>query len=283
MSDLGDEDVHVLARVGVRRAAATTTQEPETLPPSSKIISLTRITIPAFEVVYRDIEGAWTDGHALFNKRAFELERLIDEEPGTEVVLELGVAEMAFSVTLLFRVVSHAPGRTVLEWWPRRQTDPKLLELWLESLDSQRRFARSDDAAPPDQQRAALVRQVMEAYRRVLSNNPFDVLGVHWTSGVRLVAEASRAMAADLQSQRGAARSDAEVLRYLDMSLERVRQATEILSTIEGRRAVRRQMVPEKELQNALKQAQFLLEIARREGRADAIASATEMLEELSV
>lgn len=279
----GEEDPKTLARVGVRRAPATVSHEADTPPPTSKILSVTRITLPAFEVLYRDANGAYDDGQRLRKHRAFELEREVDEEPGAEVVLEIGVADFPFSVTLLFRIVGRKPGRTALEWWARRQTDPKLLDLWLEAIESFRNYTSAPPDQTPDTSRAELLQSIIETYRRVLSSNPFDVLGLHWTSGGRLVGEAAGAIRSDLESKVVLARGDEQMLRYLNLSVERVNRAAEALSTVEGRRDVRSKMVPAKELGNARKQAEFLVQMAERDGKPDAIANARAMLQELAV
>lgn len=294
-----DEDSQVLARVGVRRASVSISTEGHA--PTSKILSVTRITVPTFEVLYRDARGALADARGLRRDRAFELGREIDAEAGGEVVLELAVSEFAFSVTLLFRVVGRKPGFTVLEWWARRQTDETLLGLWIEALEATiaapapSRPSQTDStqagsgpgdssipATPTLPGRAELLHEIMETYRRVLSGNPFDVLGIHWTSNGRLAAEAATSIVNELEQKAALARGDDQVLRYLNQTAQRVQRAAAALGELEHRKAIRHKMVAPKELANARKQAEYLLQLALREGRVDQIERAQAMLSELA-
>lgn len=269
-----DEDVQTLARIDVTRpSAADSTSVP------SQILSVTRVTLPSFEVVYRDRAGALEHGQILLKDSAIRIDWNIDERDGTEVVLELSVVELPFSVTLLFRIVGSGPGHTLLEWWARRQTDPQLLELWISALQ----------ASEPTQQGTVVngvtsedVQEAMEIYRRVLASSPFDILGLHWTADAILVEEARSTLLDDFAQRLASCGQDESVARYLLPSAERVEMAAKILSSLEGRRRVREQIVPEKERGNAHHQAQFLLQMAERNGQPAAANRARAMLNELS-
>ncbi len=250
--------------------------------PQSRVLSVTRVTLPTFEVVYRDADGAYEDAQAIRKNSAFELERDLHEPPGTELVLELSYAEFHFSVTLLFRVINSGGGKTALEWWGRRSTDSKLLDLWLESLEPRRKQRRPDEPSV-DEVRAAAAHEAMEIYRRMLSSNPFDVLGLHWTSNAELVLEATTSVVRDLDRRLAATEADEQVSRYLIPCKGRVEQANGILSSLEGRRAVRAKMVPPRELENARKQAEYILQLAIRGGKPEAIHNAEQMFAEVSV
>ena len=279
----GTHDQQTLARIEVKRGTSSGATSPlSEKAKQSHIHSVTRVTLPTFEVVYRLAEGAYQDAQSIRKNNAFELDRELGEEPGVELVLELSLAGIHFSVSLLFRVISAGGGKTQLEWWARRNTDTKLLALWLESLEPHR--AHGGVAHPAlDDVRAAAVHEAMEIYRRMLSTNPFDVLGLHWTSSERLVAEASKSVLHDLDNRLAATDADPQVGRYLGPCKERVAQASQILSTIEGRRAVRAKMVPAKDLANARKQAEYILQLAQRDGKAGAIFNAEQMLAEVTI
>lgn len=279
-SETGETDAAKIARISVQKMASTGQGQPHA--PQSALLSVTRVTLPTFEVVYRDAEGAYADAQTIRKNSAFELDRDLEEPPGSELVLELTLAEFHFTITLLFRVIGSGGGKTALEWWARRNTDPKLLDLWIESLESHRTQGRMGQQAP-ETDRAAAVHEAMEIYRRMLSSNPFDVLGVHWTSSSELVAEAKRSVLSDLDTRLSAPTSDEQVVRYLVPCKERVTQACDVLSSLDGRRAVRAKMVPPRELENARKQAEYILQLANRDGQASAILNAQSMLAEVSI
>ncbi|MCB9506534.1 MAG: hypothetical protein H6697_02575 [Myxococcales bacterium] len=263
-----------LARIDVQqREVAVTRGAP------GKIISVTRVTLPAFEVVYRDADGALDDAQSIRTKSAFEVAKDLEEPPGSEVVIELALADAPFSVTLLFRVIGSGEGRTVLEWWARRSTDSRMLELWIDALGPLRTSGQSQDGVSPEI--AAAAQSAMELYRRVLSSNPFDVLGIHWTAGPLLVEEACASIVAELEQRSAAVHHHDQVVRFLRPCVERVEQAAAALATVDGRIAVRAKMVPAKELGMARKQAEYLLQLAERGGAPEAIRSARELLSEL--
>jgi hypothetical protein len=272
-----------LARISVQKVASSVLAKPVAAKvQQSPILSVTRVTLPTFEVVYRDAEGAYEDAQTIRKNNAFEFDRDLQEPAGAELVLELSFAEVHFSITLLFRVIGSGGGKTALEWWARRNTDSKLLALWLESLEPHRKQGQQDSPAL-DEVRATGVLEAMEIYRRMLSANPFDVLGLHWTSNAELVAEATRSVLRDLENRLQATEADEQVTLYLVPCRKRVNQAAEILAPLEGRRAVRLKMVPPRELENARKQAEHILQLANRGGKPGAIHNAEQMLAEVSV
>ena len=281
MSEAG-EDSQALARIDVRKNGAAPIAPLTEKTAQSHIQSVTRVTLPTFEVVYRVAEGAYQDAQSIRKNNAFELDRELGEEPGVELVLELSLAEIHFSVSLLFRVISGGGGRTQLEWWARRNTDSKLLALWLESLEPHRRQGEFDHSVL-NEVRAAAISEAMEIYRRVLSTNPFDVLGLHWTSNEALVKEATSSVLNDLNNRLAVTDVDPQVARYLEPCSDRVTQASEILGSIEGRRAVRSKMVSSRELENARKQAEYILKLADRKGKPGAIFNAKQMLAEVTI
>lgn len=269
-----------LARIDIARADAPTPASAGT----SRVLSVSRITTPAFEVVYRDRAGAREHGEILQRERVVRLDRPLDEPPGTEVVLELTVADSPFSVTLLFRVVAGGPQHTVLEWWARRQTDPELLALWIQSLDATSASptdVTSGSAPEASASRAERVQSAIELYRRTLASNPFDVLGVHWTADASVIAQAESALLTDMEAKLAACGNDAAIARYLDPSVERVRAAAAALKTLDGRRRQRAKVVPERERAAALQQARYLLQVAERSGREESVTRARAMVDEL--
>ena len=112
-------------------------------------------------------------------------------------MLELSVGDVPFHVGLLFRIVGRFEGQTMLEWWPRRSTDNRLLDLWLQSLESR----REDAAREKDDIDHEALQEAMELYRRCLATNPFDVLGLHWTATEPVIAEAKASLTAEVNKR----------------------------------------------------------------------------------
>lgn len=271
-----DDDTQTLARIGVQTVPAAK------LAPA-RVLSVTRVTLPTFEVVYRDADGAFEDAQTIRNHNVFELPKDLEEPPGAEVVLELALADAPFSVTLLFRLLATQRGKATLEWWARRSTDARLLELWIDALDPLRQAARDGHAdSAVSVEIAMAVQSAMEIYRRVLSSNPFEVLGIHWTASGQLVDEAARSIVAEIERRATLVDHHEQVTRYLRPAVERIEQAAASLASVEGRCATRAKMVPQKEASVARRQAEYLLQMAERAGNAESIEGARALLLELT-
>ena len=229
-------------------------------------------------MTYRDAAGAYEDAQAIRKDRALKLEADIEEPAGSEVVLELSVGDVPFHVGLLFRIVGRFEGQTMLEWWPRRSTDNRLLDLWLQSLESR----REDAAREKDDIDHEALQEAMELYRRCLATNPFDVLGLHWTATEPVIAEAKASLTAEVNKRLKKAGDNEEMRQYLAPCVERVSEAADVLSQLDGRLAWRARVVPEREATTARKQAEYLAQLADRAGKEDQAEQARMLIAELN-
>lgn len=68
-----------LARIDVKKGAGTAPAPASAKAQQSHILSVTRVTLPTFEVVYRDAEGAYKDAQSIRKNNAIELDRDLGE------------------------------------------------------------------------------------------------------------------------------------------------------------------------------------------------------------
>jgi hypothetical protein len=192
--------------------------------------------------------------------RVVALEAEITEPLGQEVVLDLVCQGLTVTTTLLFRVVQQLPGQSVMEWWPRRQTDPDLLDLWIETLEQE-----VGSAGRPSQQgvSASEMQQVYELCRRSLAGNPFAALGLHWTATEADVNQAYEEGLSQLLKYKDLPGLGPKVSEFLNKARGGLQAAQQRLATLEERIEQRRKFVPAHQRDTARQLALSKLELAR--------------------
>lgn len=223
-----------------------------------------RVTLPRYEVEYREGGVALESARLIKKLRVFTLDYLFSEPMGQEIVLDLTVGGMPSTTTLLFRHVQQLPGQSVLEWWPRRQTDPDLLDLWIDDLEQ--------SLAPKDEARPSIppveMQQVYELCRRALAGNPFIALGVHWTAPEEELQEAYENSMNQLLQYKNIPGLGSRVMEFLTRARDGLMAAQKRLATLEGRRESRSKLVPAVQHENARNLAASKLDVARLRGDA---------------
>ncbi len=246
--------------------------------PSKPALTITRVTLPRYELEYRRPRLALDHAKQLAKTRILDLEYVFSEPVGQEIVLDLGIREDAHKATLLFRLIQKLEDRTVVEWWARRKTDPDMLELWIEGLE---RLAETGSATGEHEVAPAELQQLYELCRRALSGNPFVALGIHWTAG-------------DAAVQQGYAESVRNVRRYasfpgigprakklLGRAEESLAEARRSLSDARERQFLRKRFVQDHQLAQARELATSKLAIARLRNDRDEIKRCRDEIREL--
>lgn len=241
-------------------------------PPAIKV---TRVTMPRYSVEFPDVATALDMAQGLRRNRIGLLAHRLDEHPGAEVVLDVSVRGLALTVSLLFRVVQPDPDKTVLEWWPRRQTDPALLNLWVETLEEHRK------ADTPQGIHPETLRAIFDLCRRAMSRNPFTALEVHWSSSPEEIHAAYEALITALKSYKAQPGVNDRARALLDQAIAQAPHAAYRLSTLEGRVKARQTFVPKAQLAHARELLESKLEIARVRGDHGAIYTLRRQLAEL--
>lgn len=242
------------------------------------IVRVQRVTLPRYEVEFGDAASALEDARRVQQSRVLAIGHAFVEEVGTEVVVDVVVAGIAPSTTLLFRIVQKGGPLTVLEWWPRRKTDPHLLALFLESLEAT--LTSRAPSLPPGLS-AEEQQQILELCRRALAHNPFTALGVHWTAGAGEIDAAASAFERTLRAFRARAGLSARGAELIDAALMHVPESRKVLATLDARQAARARFVPRDQLRHAVEIARGKLEVARLRGDAAAERVARAELAEL--
>ncbi len=229
-----------------------------------------RVTLPRFEIIYPSVAEARAVAGIIKTKKFLALEGDVDVAVGQQVVLDLEAAGCAASVTLLFRVIGRSKG-TLLEWWARRETDTAALDLWIEGL-----VGPADSGVPATTARP----EIVEMCQRALKRNPFDMLGVHWSSDLPTLVAAGKALVEGLKS------ASEDPLEPRLAALVRQAHATAItslgrLNTQKGRVQARVTFVPGHQLRHARELLDTQLEMARFRGERQEVARLQEMQREL--
>jgi hypothetical protein len=247
--------------------------------------------MPRYEVEFPDLNAALSLALLLREKRTGSLPCFIKEHPGTEVVLDMSVSKLAFSVSLLFRIVQANKSQTVIEWWPRRQTDPALLDLWVDALEAQDTPAPSGDSSPKQTPELATpaaapissiaARELFDLCRRALSKNPFTVLGLHWSSDTKDFQRAYTKLITELESYKKQPNLTPKAHQFINLALKQAPKAMQALSSAEGRVAARERFVPANQLSHARELIASKLQVAQLRHNSDDVYQLTRRLTEL--
>lgn len=251
---------------------------------SSDAVRIKRVTLPRYEVEYKDRAVALENAQQILQTKALTFPGSITEPAGAQIVLNLSVSGQAFSVSLLFRVIMSHPNQTVLEWWARRQTDPAQLELWIESLENGAPSTSSTTAE--ESQQAPLDTQALEKIydlcRRALSKNPFVVLDLHWSSMPGEILRAHGEMVETLMSYRSHPALTVRTRRLLAQASANLTSVMDHLGSPQGRRDARERFVPRQQRLHAIGLLKSQLEVARMRGNSREARAIAQLLNEIS-
>jgi hypothetical protein len=250
-------------------------------------IRLRRVTLPRYELEYRDRAHALVDAERIVNERILEVPQSITEAVGSEVVFDLSVEDMTLRATLLFRVIVKPDGRTVLEWWARRSTDPALLDLWLTGLrgeapnpfDTPDSESIGDDARPPVDPNDR--KRLLALCRRLMTRNPFTALDLHWTAGERDVQDAWCTIRDDLVTLRPVVEAEPALMQFVEQARRGLDAAVRELKTPEARARTRQRYIAAEQIENALLLARQKLSMARVRSDGDEILAQRRVIAEL--
>ena len=219
-----------------------------------------RITLPRYEVEYLDAPYALDHARTVQEARVVALAAEISEPIGQEVVLDLTCHGLTVTTTLLFRVVQRLPGQVVVEWWPRRQTDPDLLDLWIDTLQQ---AAEQSDPSSDVTVATGEIQRVYELCRRALAGNPFAALGVHWTATEGDINRAHEEGIRRLLASRDIPGAGPKVLAFAEKARQGLESARQRLATLEARIEQRKKFVPAHQRETARQLALSKLDLAR--------------------
>jgi hypothetical protein len=238
-----------------------------------------RITLPRYEVHYPTCEAALHDAKYLVEKKIMQLPEL-NEAVGADVVLDLRATGIPMHATLLFRVLQCNAKQAVLEFWARRKTDTDLLELWLEALELGA-ISESGSHTRVGLSQTELHR-AFDLCRRVLSQNPFVALGVHWSCGDEEVVANSAELRQTLERFVSSPALPEKVEALLQRAQARLPEVTKQLSTVLGRKAARARYVTTPQLAHARQMAEDKLVVAQMKQDIRLIRDASALVAELA-
>lgn len=245
----------------------------------SNAIRVQRVTLPRYEIEYTEARQGLEDAKRARQSHVLTLPVPLSEEHGSEVVCDLLLAGLPVATTLLFRIVQKPSPLTVLEWWPRRKTDPDLLDLWIESLEL--RVHQHAPSMPPNIPTEEL-HQLLYTCRTALAHNPFVALGVHWTARGEDVEQAANKIEVTLKQYRARPGLLPRGAELIDAALAHLPQARQSLATLEARQAARARFVPREQLRHARELALTRVELSTLRGNPDEKRLAVEELNELT-
>ena len=228
--------------------------------PSTPAMTITRVTLPRYELEYRSAKLALEHANQISKTRILNLEYAFSEPVGQEIVLDLGIREDAHKSTLLFRLIQRLEASTVVEWWARRNTDPDMLELWIEGLE---RLAQTGSATGEHEVAPAELQALYELCRRALSGNPFVALGVHWTAGEAAVQQGYAESVKSVRRFASFPGIGPRAKKLLGRAESSLAEARRNLSIAKERRFLRNRFVQDHQVQQARELAASKLAIAR--------------------
>ena len=256
---------------------------------SDQIVQITRITLPRYEVEYRERAVAAEHARLIKKNMVFGLPVAFPESMGQEVVLDLSVREITFKATLLFRLIQKTEKQTLFEWWCRRKTDPDLLELWLEALEQKpRNKAGAQEAAEKSSEESQglpinELHQLYEICRRALSANPFTALGIHWMANASEIEQAYSRMMEELEAHLSYAEENTRLRKLITKAQKGVMEIRKSLSSLQQRQRIRAQFIPENQLITARELSESKLNLARLRNDKEAFKKAQRELHELTI
>lgn len=221
-------------------------------------VTLRAVSLPRYDLEYRSVEEAYHDGLSLQAREPLRMACRFREPPGTQVVIDMRIKDHAMSATFLFRLLRQTQEVALLEWVPRRRTDPDLMGLWNDSLKAACEGPVALAKLPTDVQQ-----KLLDTCRRTLSPNPFTVLNIHWTATFQDVLQACRELREELEEHAGHPGLNTRLLGFMKRAAKRLKEVEHELGSLEGRKAARQKFVPSHQLTHARDLAQARLEVAK--------------------
>ena len=243
--------------------------------------------MPRYEVEFPNVKDAFDVANTLKTQRTAALMCQIKEHAGTEIVIDMSVSGLAFSVSLLFRIIQSGPQQTIIEWWPRRQTDPALLDLWLDALKTQQTTqlgtGEDEESAETDkpQHTTESVRVLFDLCRRSLSKNPFTALDVHWSSDLEEIKVAYSDLLKALEPFRKSKGLSPKAYQLIGLAKQQAKRSFQEISTPAGRIAARKRFVPSNQLSHARELLSSKIQVAQLRGDTETYHNLRRKLEEL--
>lgn len=251
----------------------------DTTLPSTTRRRVERVTLPRYDVAYPSPDDALADALQVRNDAVLIFDEALPVAVGSDVVLDFRAGDLPIQATLLFRVIQHIAGRTLLEFWPRRATDPDVLEIWIEAL----RLEKEAKDAP---QVASLapneLQDLFALCRRMLSTNPFVALDVHWSAPSEDFVVAYTRLDQQLRMYGEHAELSGRAREFVDRALMRLPMVWEQVGTRESRKLARAKYVTSPQIAIAREMAREKLELARMRQDGVAIEVASALVDELS-
>lgn len=245
--------------------------------PNCARVRVVRVTLPRYEIQYATVELSLEQAQTIADKKLLSVETHLVEPVGQEVVFDFRVDDVALSATLLFRIIQTTDAMTILEWWPRRKTDPDLLDLWIDGLRRQQSGeANSDSAAEQTEQL-----RLHELCRRALAGNPFVALDVHWSATWQEVEAAFTEATTMLLQLKQSPVLVGKHESHIHKARAGLIAARELLSNLEKRQALRMKFVSREEIQHALGVARHREETACRNGDYEQLTQLRDLIREL--
>ena len=240
------------------------------------------VNLPRYEVEYLTREYAFMDAQRMRRGEPLRIPDRLREPPGSQAVMDLRATGLTTSAVFLFRLLQVIDDDTVVEWIPRRRTDPGLLELWTAGLET-----RTEPPRPDAQKRSSIdqidQQQLLEVCRRLRSPNPFIALNVHWAARHDEIRQVQMRLRRVLETCGGIDGLHPRLAAELGPSMGLLDLSADTLSTLEGRREARARFIAGHQLRAALELARTKLEIARLRGDHRAAEEHREEIAELTV
>jgi hypothetical protein len=244
-------------------------QHPSKKPTAAPSVRVTRVTLPRYEVEFRDICGALAGARQIRQKKTLMMPHELQEGAGAQILLDLSVHGLAFSISLIFRVIMSDEDHAVVEWWARRKTDPALLDLWINALET---YATSSSDPKDEEPTPETVKEFFDICRRALSKNPFVALGIHWSSSPAEVREARRSLMSSLHAYTAMKGLNPHMKELLDQAMKFAPGTISQLSDADGRRKARGRFVPANQRRHALNLLRSKLDVAILRGQDEAVS-----------
>lgn len=275
-------------------------------------LRITRVTLPRFELEYRDAELALTHARSIKKDKGLILDEEFKAAIGQEVVIDFLVRDRPLRATLLFRLVQVSGQAHILEWWSRRSTDPEILDIWIAGLEGQETPVSSDESSPKEaswvtgtsdfpeeyahaeshaarsqhQQKPALTRaqrdEILALCRRLMLHNPFAALGIHWTAIESEQRSAAERAQKSLSKAENRCLGDAQLLSFIQKAKQGVNDTLAQLKTVDKRRAIRQRFLTREQIESSVSLARHQLEMAKFRGETHEVKRLTALLEEIA-
>lgn len=239
-------------------------QQHHTQTPAVSTVALKAVSLPRYEVAYTNLEQAYRDGRALQQRTPMQLGCAFREPPGTQIVIDLVVQGYSMTTTFLFRIVHKMDKVSIVDWVPRRKTDPDLMGLWIDSLKGaltgeEPTQTPKPEAVPID---GKTQQKLLDLCRRTLSPNPFTVLNVHWSCTPADIRKAVSNTRDFLQKYEGHGGLNERLQKFVPQAIARVSAVESQLSELEHRHKARKKFIPKHQLEHALELARNRYEVA---------------------